>query len=160
MTWRRRCSEKSTKILIVEDFKAFRELICKALVSRPHLQLIQASDGLEAVRKAEEAQPDLILLDIGLPKLNGIDVARRVRELAAGARILFVTQECSLDVVREALGLGALGYVHKTCIKSDLLLAIDTVLGGERFVSSYVLSGFSSAKIQPHTRARRYSAAD
>ena len=160
MTWRRRCSEKSTKILIVEDFKAFRELICKALVSRPHLQLIQVSDGLEAVRKAEEAQPDLILLDIGLPKLNGIDVARRVRELAAGARILFVTQECSLDVVREALGLGALGYVHKTCIKSDLLLAIDTVLGGERFVSSYVLSGFSSAKIRPHARARRYSAAD
>ena len=153
MTWRPRRSEKSTKILIVEDFKAFRELICKALVPRPHFQLIQASDGLEAVRKAEEVQPDLILLDIGLPKLNGIDVARRVRKLAAGAKILFVTQECSLDVVREALGLGALGYVHKTRVKSELLLAIDTVLGGEQFVSSYVLSALTSGR-NPTTHLR------
>jgi len=66
----------------------------------------EASDGLEAVQKSEELQPDLIVLDIGLPSLNGIEAARRIRNLAPKSKILFLSQESSADVVQEALNSG------------------------------------------------------
>ena len=106
------------------------------LQQRAEFQITQASDGLRAVQTVEELQPDLILLDIGLPGLNGIEVARRVRSLVPAARIVFVSQESSSDVVRETWLLGAQGYVHKPRAASDLLPAVETVLEGKRFVSS------------------------
>ena len=95
----------------------------------------EASDGLEAVQKAEELQPDLILLDIGLPTLGGIEAARRIRELSPQSRILFVSQETSVHVVQAALAEGAKGYVVKTDLRRELLTAVDAVLRGEQFVS-------------------------
>ena len=92
-------------------------------------------DGLEAVRKAEELRPDLIVLDIGLPSLNGIEAARRIRKLCPESEILFVSQESSADVVQEALALGALGYVVKAHAGSELLDAVEAVLQGRQFVS-------------------------
>jgi DNA-binding NarL/FixJ family response regulator len=77
---------------------------------------------LEAVQKALELQPDLILLDIGLPRLNGIEVARRIRKVSPGSKILFVSQESSADAVQEALGTGARGYVVKTDAGTELLV--------------------------------------
>src|SRR5271169_4770234 len=71
------------RVLVVEDFAPFRQFICSMLEKRPELQVIgRVSDGLEAVQKAEELQPDLILLDIGLPTLSGIEAARRIRKLS------------------------------------------------------------------------------
>ena len=96
----------------------------------------KVSDGLEAVHNAEELKPDLILLDIGLPTLNGIEAARQIRELAPESKIIFVSQESSPDLVQEALNLGAWGYVAKTRVASDLLAAIEAVLKGRRVVSS------------------------
>ena len=78
----------------------------------------------------------MILLDIGLPGLNGIEAARRVRELAPEAKIIFLTQESSVDVVHEALSLGAWGYVAKVQAGRELLVAVDMVMQGKRFVSS------------------------
>src|SRR6516225_6151110 len=101
------------KILVVDDFEPFRRFVCSILQQRSELQVIQASDGLEAIQKAEAMHPDLILSDIGLPNLNGIEAARHVRKLASPAKILFVSQESSPEVVREVLSLGAQGYVHK-----------------------------------------------
>jgi DNA-binding NarL/FixJ family response regulator len=123
------------KVLVVEDYEQFRRFVCSLLQQKPELQMAQAADGLEAVQKAEELQPDLIVLDIGLPGLNGLEVARRMPKLAPAARILFISQESCPDVVREALILGARGYVHKPRAATDLLRAIDTVLRGEQFVS-------------------------
>jgi len=101
------------------------------------LQVIgEASDGLEAVRKAEELQPDLILMDVGLPTLNGIEAARQIRKLSAKSRILFVSQESSADVVQEAFCIGALGYVIKTHAAIELLAALDAVHQGVPFISS------------------------
>ena len=94
-----------------------------------------ASDGLEAVQKAKELQPDLILLDIGLPSLNGIEVARQIRKLSPESKILFVSQESSADVVQEALGTGALGFVFKSDAERELLEGVNAVRRGERFVS-------------------------
>jgi CheY-like chemotaxis protein len=101
------------------------------------LQIVgEVSDGLEAVQKAQELQPDLIVLDIGLPTLNGIEAARRIRKLSPESKILFMSQESSADVVQEALALGALGYVVKVHAGSDLLPAVGAVLGGRQFVSA------------------------
>jgi len=94
-----------------------------------------ASDGLEAVQKAEELQPDLILLDIGLPSLSGIEVARQIRKLSPKSKILFVSQQSSADVVQGALGTGAQGFVFKSDAGRELLEGMNAVLRGERFVS-------------------------
>jgi CheY-like chemotaxis protein len=126
----------SLRILVVEDFQPFRRLICTALQRRAEFQTIEAADGLEAIQKAEALQPDLILLDINLPKLHGFEVAKQIRSLAPHARLLFMSQESSADIVRKALSLGADGYVRKLSAGTDLLPAIDAVLGGQRFVSS------------------------
>jgi DNA-binding NarL/FixJ family response regulator len=91
---------------------------------------------LEAVQKAKELQPDLVLLDISLPKLNGIQVARRLRDLVPRAKILFLSVEPSSEVVREAFKLGAMGYVYKLDAQSELLRAIEAVVEGKRFFSS------------------------
>ena len=123
-------------ILVVEDHAAFRRVICIALQRRSEFKIIEAADGLEAVQKAEELQPELILLDINLPKLHGFEVAKQIRRLAPHARLLFMSQESSLDVVRKALSLGAYGYILKLSAGTDLLPAIDAVLDGQRFVSS------------------------
>src|SRR5215831_14318457 len=86
----------SLTVLVVEDHEEFRLSLCLTIREKTQCQIIgEASDGWEAVRKAEEFQPDLILLDIGLPSLNGFDVAKRMRSLAPQARLLFVSQESS-----------------------------------------------------------------
>jgi len=130
-----------TKILVVEDFERLRRLIVSTLQDRGEFQVTEASDGLQAVQTAEEQQPDLILLDIGLPILNGMIVARRVRKLAPTSKILFLSQESSPAVVREALAVGAMGYVYKPRTYSDLLPAIEAALGGKRFVSQGLAEG-------------------
>jgi DNA-binding NarL/FixJ family response regulator len=127
----------SVRVLVVEDHDRFRRFVCSTLENRTEFQVIcEASDGLEAVRKAEELQPDLILLDVGLPSLNGIAMARQVRKLSPKSKILFVSQEASTDVVEEALGLGAMGYVVKTQAGSELLAAVKAVCQGKLFVSA------------------------
>ena len=123
------------RVLVIDDYEPFRRRVASMLQEQPELQIIcEASDGLEAVQKAEELHPDLILLDIGLPRLNGIEAARRIRQLSPGSRILFISQESSADLVREALATGARGYVVKTDAGRELLTAVNVVLGGEQFV--------------------------
>jgi DNA-binding NarL/FixJ family response regulator len=92
------------------------------------------SDGLEAVLKAAELQPDLILLDVGLPKMNGIEAARRIRKVAPKSKILFLTQELDVDVARVALSEGH-GYVVKSDADNELITAVEAVLQGKKFVS-------------------------
>jgi len=125
------------RILVVDDFEKFRQFVVELLRKRPELQVVgEASDGLEALEKAVELRPDLILLDMGLPRLNGIEVARQMRSLVPESKIIFLTQETSVDVVQEALGLGARGYVTKTKAPADLFAAVETVLLGMTFVSN------------------------
>ncbi|WP_158749613.1 response regulator transcription factor [Acidobacterium sp. S8] len=124
------------RVLVVEDYEPFRRFVCSTLGKRTELQVIgEASDGLEAVQKAEELKPDLILFDVGLPTLNGIEAARRIRKLSPESQILFVSQESSSAVVQEALRLGARGYVAKTKARIDLLAAVEVIFQGRRFVS-------------------------
>ena len=132
------------RVLVVEDFVPFRQFILSMLASMPDLRVIgEVSDGLDAVHKSAERQPDLVLLDIGLPRLNGIEAARRIRKLVfPEPKIIFLTQESSSEVVQEALGLGAQGYVVKAMAESELLTAVETVLSGKTFVSPAAPSGY------------------
>jgi DNA-binding NarL/FixJ family response regulator len=126
-----------TKILMVDNYEEWRRKIRELVQVRPDLQIIsEASDGLEGVQRAAELQPDLILLDLGLPELHGIEAARQIRTLSPNTKIIFVSQENLPDVVQEALSTGALAYVYKARAGSELLRAIDSVLRGERFISS------------------------
>jgi DNA-binding NarL/FixJ family response regulator len=143
------------RVLVVDDFEPFRRFVAKVLQQQPELQIIcEVSDGLEAVQKAEEMQPDLVLLDIGLPNLNGIEVAKRIRELSFKSKILFVSQQTSTDVVQGAFASGGSGYVLKTDARMELLTAINAVLGGKRFIGAS-LSDFAYPKDeQTAVRAR------
>ena len=121
----------------MEDSPLFRSFICSQLEQNSELDVIcEVWSGLEAIKKAEELKPHLILLDIGLPTVNGFEAARQIRELAPESKILFLSQEVSAEVIAEAITLGAWGYVFKTRAGLDLLPAIDAVLSGKQFVSS------------------------
>ena len=127
----------SISVLVVDDFEPFRQFLFSSLQNTFNgFVCWEASDGLEAVRKAEELQPDLILLDIGLPKLNGIEAARQIARISPGSRILFVSQESSVDVVQEAFRVGAWGYIVKTDAPHELLTSVSAVLRGASFVGS------------------------
>jgi len=135
------------QILIVDDFLPWHRFVTSVLEEQPLLRIVGgAADGLEAVQKARESQPDLILLDIGLPTLNGIEAARRIRELSPKAKILFVSENRSWDIVEEALRIGSGGYVVKADAKRELLAAVEAVLKGKRFVSSS-LAGVTPARV-------------
>jgi DNA-binding NarL/FixJ family response regulator len=127
------------RVLVVDDFAGFRHIICSMLSNRPDLLVVaEASDGLEAVCKAEELQPDLIVLDLYMPKLNGLEAARRIRTLSPKSKIMIVSMESSADDVQEALRSGAAGYVIKTKIANHLLPAIEAVLQGKCWFAAAV----------------------
>jgi DNA-binding NarL/FixJ family response regulator len=122
---------------VADDFEMFRQFVVELLKTRPELQVVrEASDGLEAIQKAVELRPDLILLDIGLPSLNGIEVARQMRSLVPESKIIFLTQASSADLVQKAFSAGARGYVTKNMLLADLLAGVEAVLLGRKFVSN------------------------
>ena len=124
------------RVLVVDDVELWHTFVHMRLEEEPNLHVIGlATDGLDAVLKAEELRPDLILLDISLPKLNGIEAARKIRKIVPKSTILFLSEESDPDVVRGALSAGGLGYVLKSDAAPDLLAGIESVLLGRRFVS-------------------------
>jgi DNA-binding NarL/FixJ family response regulator len=132
-------SVEYVRVLVVDDYQPWRRFVSSELQKRPELQVIcEVSDGLDAVHKAQELRPDLILLDIGLPTLNGMEAARQIRKFDTKPKIIFLTQESSPDIMQEALSLGAEGYLVKACAATELLTAVEAVLRGKEFVSSGV----------------------
>jgi DNA-binding NarL/FixJ family response regulator len=129
----------AVRVLIVDDSQPWRCAVCLLLKQNLDLALIcECSDGLEAVRKSEDLQPDLVLLDIGLPNLNGLEAARQVRKVSPGSRILFLTSYDDPEYLQEALRIGALGFIVKSNAASDLLPAVRAVMNDERFFGSGV----------------------
>ena len=123
------------RVLIVDDFEPWRRVVRSMLQHFPEWQIVgEASDGVEAVQKTEELQPDIVLLDIGLPRINGIDAAKPILSAAPHSKIVFVSVELCPEFVEEALRAGAHGYVVKSDAASELLTAMSTVINGQRFV--------------------------
>jgi len=139
-------NEAIVRVLVVDDFDPWRQQVCSILGARPELRVIaEALDGLEAVQKAAELQPDLILLDIGLPGVNGIEAARRIRKLSPESKIIFVSQECTAEVMQEALDLGALGFVVKANAATELLAAMESALEGSPYIGMGLSGHFTDA---------------
>jgi len=125
------------RILVVEDFEPFRAFVTSSLEQHPEFEIIgELSDGLEAVGRAAELNPDLVLLDVGLPSLNGIAAARRIREHAPQSKILFISGDQASDIVEQALSTGAAGYLVKSDAGRELLVAVAAVLQGKQYLCS------------------------
>lgn len=126
------------RTLVVDDYVAFRQRLRSMLEEKTECVVIgEASDGLQAVEQSKDLQPDLILLDLSLQKLNGMEVGRRIRKLCPHSKIVFLSQESSPEVVQGAIRLGASGYLLKSDA-SELPLAIRTILKGDVYISSRV----------------------
>ena len=142
-----RLGASAITIVLVEDSRAHRSFIASLLAEHSRWSVVgEASDGFEAVAKARELLPDLILMDIGLPALNGLEAARHIRQIAPGTKIVFVTQETDSDVAEEAFKVGANGYVLKQQASNELLPALAAALRGECFVSRGVFNGVKRTK--------------
>ena len=130
-------------ILVVDDFDPWRRFISTKLQEQRHFQIIGvALDGLDAIQKAEELQPDLILMDFGLPKLNGIEAARQIFKLVPNSKILFTSQHLDPDLALAALGTGAGGFVTKSDAGKELLTAVAAVMSGKQYVSRRLAGHF------------------
>jgi DNA-binding NarL/FixJ family response regulator len=128
-------------MLVVDDFVPWRIYLIGTLGQDPSLQIVGfASDGAEAVLKAVQLHPDLILMDLNLPELSGIQAAARIRALSPESKILFLSQNQDLDVAVAALDAGGLGYVVKSDAENELLTAVEAVMSGKTFVSALLAS--------------------
>jgi len=129
------------RVLIVDDHGIARRGIRSVLESNPELEVVaETADGEEAVQKTRDLHPDIILLDISLPGISGIEAARRIRQCAPETRVVFVSQHDSISLVKEALDLGASGYVVKSDAGRDLLPAVEAARTGQVFVSRTVIA--------------------
>ena len=125
-----------TQILVVDDFLAWQRFVSVLLRGESDLQIISSvSDGLEAVRKTKESRPDLILMDLSLPVMNGIAATRQIRAHAPASKVLFLSEHRDTDLIQTAFDVGACGYVLKSDSHSDLIAGIRSVLLGQPFVS-------------------------
>ena len=125
------------RVLVVDDFEPWRRHVRSALETDPRWHIVgEANDGPDAVEKATALQPDVILLDVGLPSLNGIEAARRILARDPSPRILFVSEHRSWDIAKPALDTGARGYIVKSCASRDLIPAMDAIVDGQHFVSA------------------------
>lgn len=133
--------ESPLRILIADDSAEWRIRIRSLLKARPEWQVIsEACDGLDAVHTTTELSPDIVLLDIGMPVLNGLEAARRIRQNSPSSRIIFVTQENDEEIRSAALAIGAEEYVLKANATTELLLAVEAAC------SSHVASPAYSAR--------------
>jgi DNA-binding NarL/FixJ family response regulator len=134
-------------ILVVEDSRPFRSFITSFLREQPGWGLVgEVSDGVAAVVAAQTLRPTLVLMDIGLPTLNGLEAARQIRQIVPTTKVVFLTQETDSDVAKEAFNVGACGYVLKQQAGTELLPALAAALQGERFVSRGVFNGLNPTK--------------
>lgn len=125
-----------TRVLVVDDYEPWRNYVRSVLAKHPGFEVLaEVSDGLKAVRQAEELQPDLVLLDLSLPSIHGIDAARLMRRVAPFAKILFLSENRHPEVAEAALVAGGHGFVVKSDCGRELIVAITAVLREETFIS-------------------------
>jgi DNA-binding NarL/FixJ family response regulator len=124
------------RVLIVDDHEAARRSLRSTLSSSVKIEVVgESADGEEAVKRADELRPDIVLLDISLPGISGIEAARLIAKVSAHSRIIFVSQHDSVRIAKDALRVGAHGYVVKSDAGRDLVAAIEAAYGGQTFVS-------------------------
>lgn len=127
--------QSSVRILVLESFELFQQLLAPILQQRQDWKVIGiVRDEVDAVRLARQLQPDLVVLDIDFQRMNGLKAARQVRTVSRDSKLVFISEESSAGVVREAFRFGASAYVLKQYLSSDLLAAIDAILQEKHFI--------------------------
>jgi len=122
------------RILVVDDYEIVRRNICRLLASEPDFELVsQAATGFEAIKEAEQHQPDVVLLDISMPELNGLAAAPLIRKVAPNSKILMVSNHNNAGFVREAFSAGALGFISKADLGAEVVSAVRKVNNNETF---------------------------
>ena len=125
------------RVLLVDDYEPWRRCVISLFLRHPEWEIVgEISDGVEAVQKVQELKPDLVLLDLSLPKLSGVEVANRIRSTVPSTKIVFITAYQDSDAMNALLSNGAEGYVLKWNITRELLPAVEAVLWGGKFVSA------------------------
>lgn len=119
-----RSSSDGIRILLADDHEPWRSVVRSFLEREKQWHVFEARDGLEAVRKAAELRPDVVILDVGMPGLNGIEAAEKIREISSDSQIIFLSQQIDEEIVSNALSTGASAYVLKDKMASGLLPAI------------------------------------
>lgn len=113
------------RILIVDDSRGWRARVREILAAHPEWKIIsEASDGQEAVQEARELQPDIVVLDIAMPRLNGIEAAKMIRKKSPKSRIVFLTLDNDKDIMKAALDIGQTAYVTKAKAATELCEAV------------------------------------
>jgi DNA-binding NarL/FixJ family response regulator len=126
----------SSQILVVDDFLPWQHFVRELFETESDLNITHfAVDGLEGVRIAEQLQPDVILMDVNLPVMNGLEAARKIRTFSPHSKVLFLSEHRSPDVIQAAFDIGASGYVLKSDSNSDLIPGVRAVIRGQQFVS-------------------------
>ena len=149
------------RVLVVEDHEPFRRVTCELLQRRADLLIVgEAADGLDAICQAEALQPDVVMLDISLPMLSGLEVAGRIRATVPDAKLMFVTNESSLEVVEQAFRRGAHGYVYKPRAQRDVLPVLEAILRGGRFVSGGLERIAAGDSLASHRHHLLFSSSD
>jgi DNA-binding NarL/FixJ family response regulator len=143
-----------SRIVLAEDHAILREGLRSILSSEPDLEVVhEAADGLDAIRSVGELKPDLLVLDIAMPKMNGIEVLEQLGRSAPATRVMILTVHRTEEYVHAALRAGAAGYVLKDSSSKEFLQAVRSILAGERYicpqVTGQVISGYLGAKDTP-----------
>src|SRR5579871_4944600 len=141
----RASNKMAIRILLVDDHPIVRQGLKTLLEGRSGWEVVgEASDGAEAVEKAQDLKPDVMVLDVTMPRMNGLEACRVLRRQSPKLEILFVTQHDSPQMMREALDAGARGYVVKSNAARDLLAAVEAVSQHRVFTA---LNGRDSAAV-------------
>ena len=143
--------KEESRIVIAEDHTILREGLRSLLSSEPELRVVgEAKDGREAIRRVEQLEPDLILMDLSMPRMNGVEAIREIKNRIPETRVLALTVHKAEEFVLEVLQAGADGYVLKDASSRELVMAIRSVLGGQRYlspaVSQLVIEGYLAGR--------------
>jgi DNA-binding NarL/FixJ family response regulator len=146
------------KLLLVDDHEIVRQGLRSKLESHNDCQVVgEASDGRQAVAMTKELNPDIVVLDIGMPTLNGLEATRQILKLRPQTKVLVLTMHESDSVIREVLDAGARGYILKTDAGRDLVTAVDSLRRNKTFftsrVSQMILDGFLNGDSRPQNAA-------
>jgi len=126
----------TTRILLVDDHKVMLDGLCTLMMDQPDIDVVGiARDGWEAIDKADELKPDMVIIDIGMPKLNGIEAARKIKDQFPAINIIALSMHPNKRYITAMLRAGAAGYLMKSCDIEELLRAVKTVQDGKSYIS-------------------------
>ena len=153
--------EKPYRILIAEDHTILREGLRALLATDPAFVVVgEAEDGRDAIRQAENLEPDVVLMDLSVPRMNGLEAIREIKRQTPQSKVIALTVHDSEEYVLATLQAGADGYVLKDATRSELVMAIQHVMKGKRFLSPGISERVIEGYIEGHQRLRTKSAWD